>query len=316
MKSPKGGESIYDIFSRYILRIYHYWWIQYLMAPLLLTVPPVLLTKYVDNEKFHTYIKNNFPYTAEFLDEYYLFSIVLAAFYTFFILAIAKSILKRANANGLDIDGLLILIKTLDGIVGQKDKRFGDYYKRRKEFTKDNLFCEITQPENQISEIVRGIWQLFEAEKSKSTHNLIRVVLAEIKNEKIIDTSLYFPSDEPVIVSLEVLNNENSTLLTAYRLKKLIVIPNIQEELSKTESKSKYIAAGTDDDFGSLICYPIVHNPTKTIPFIISIHCDEKNYFKKEFSDIYRHSLQRFALRLSLEYSLLLIKEDYCGKDQ
>ena len=39
-----------------------------------------------------------------------------------------------------------------------------------------------------------------------------------------------------------------------------------------------------------------------------------KNYFKKEFSEIYKHSLQRFALRLSLEYSLLLIKENHCGK--
>lgn len=316
MKSPKGGDGYYDKFSRWIFKIYSYWWIQYFIAPLLLSLPPLFLTKYVDNAKFHADVSAKFPDIAEFLDRYYLLPIILGSVYTGIVLAFAKSIMQRVNTRGLNTDGLLILIKTLDGIVGLKDKRFGEHYKKRDQFTKQKLFCEITQPHKQISEIVRGIWQLFDVEKSKGTNNLIRVVLAEIRNGQIIDTSLYFPTDEPVTAPIEVLNNDNSSLLTAYKTKKIVIIPNIKEELKKAPAKRKYVAAETDDDDGSLICYPVVHNPTKEIPFVISVHCDEKNYFKKEFSEIYKHSLQRFALRLSLEYSLLLIKEHHYGRQE
>lgn len=313
MQVPKGGR--YNLFSRFILKVYKQWWMQYFLAPVLLTVPPVLLTKYSDDERFRSLISVHLPTIAQILDEYYILTIFLSSIYTLVVLAFAKSVIQSANNNGLDTDSLLVLIKALDGIVGLKDKRFGRYVKNIDDLSKETLFCDISQPRDQIADIVRGIWYLFDAAKTKDTHNLIRVVFAQVDNKKIVKIPFYFPQDEAVKASLDDLNKSNSAFQTALRAKKICIVPDIERELKKVETKRKYVASGHDkDDIGSIICYPIEHTPTREIPFIISIHCDEANYFKSELSKIYEHTLARFELRLSLEYSLMLIKEKVCEK--
>jgi hypothetical protein len=313
MQVPKGIAGRYNTFARWIFKIYKWPLIQFFLAPVLLTLPPVLLTKFTDSEKFHDLVSVHMPSVAQTLDEYYLLTVLLAAVYTFFVLAFAKSVVQRVNVGGLGTSDLLTLIATLDAIVGLKDRRFGYHVKNIDKLAKETLFCDITQPKAQITDIIQGVWHLFDAAKSKETHNLIRVVFAQIVDGKIVDTSLYFPLDETVKASLEDLNNSNSSFLTAFRTKKIVIISDIEAELKKAETKRRYVATGNvKDDSGSVICYPIMHNPTRQIPFVISIHCDERNYFKPEFAEIYKLSLERFELRLSLEYSLMLIKENIC----
>lgn len=313
MQIPKGIAGPYNAFARWIFNIYKWSFIQFFVAPVLLVVPPVLLTRFTDSERFHSFVSILMPNVAETLDKYYLLTVLLGAIYTFLVLAFAKSVVRRVNLGGLDTDSLLTLIATLDGIVGLKDRRFGEHVKNMVNLKKETLFCDITRPDQQLDDIVRGIWNLFDAAKTKDTRNLIRVVCAEITDGKITDIPLYFPHDEIVKASLEDLNNPSSAFMTAFRTKKIFIVSDIEAELKRPEAKRKYVATGNaKDDSGSIICYPVMHNPTRQIAFVISIHCDERNYFKPEFAEIYRLSLERFELRISLEYSLMLIKENVC----
>lgn len=249
------------------------------------------------------------------MDEYYIASILFVAIYTLVVLALAKAIAQRVKTREIDTNGLLAVMGALDGIVGSKAARFGEYVKNIPNLDRAAIFCTISQPQLQINEIIRAIWHVFDAAKSRETNNLIRVVLARFEGGKITGIPVYFPADEFVNASLEDLNKPNSAFLTAFRNKRILVISDIEKEL---RTKKRYVPTGDpDDDSGSLICYPVIHKPTREIPFVISIHCDEKNYFKpsSEFTGIYELTLERFALRLSVEYSLLLVKEATCEQN-
>ncbi|GAB1720274.1 MAG: hypothetical protein NTAFB09_20050 [Nitrosospira sp.] len=313
MQVPKGIAGGYNAFARWVFKIYKIPFVEFFCAPILLTIPPVLLTRYTDSEKFHDFVSKLVPSLANFLDEYYLLTVVIGALYTFSVLAFAKSVARRVNLRGMDVDGLLSLIGALDAIVGLKGRRFGDHVKNMDTLNKESLFCDITQPREQLADIVRAIWQLFDNAKTRESRNLIRVVCVEMTAGKITDIPLYFPLDEIVKASVEDLNNPSSALMTAFKTKKILIISDIAAELKKPETKRRYAAVGNSkDDSGSIICYPISHNPTRQIPFVVSIHCDEPNYFKPEFAEIYRLNLERFELRMSLEYSLMVIKERIC----
>lgn len=315
MKLPKGGGGLNDACAKRLFSLYKIPWVQFFLAPLLFTLPPVLLTKFTDSQKFHDFVSADFPQLAEFLDRYYLASILFATIYTIAVLAFAKSIVRRVRIREIDTSGLLSIIAALDGIVGPKAARFGEHVKNIPNLTRETIFCTISQPQLQIVEIIRSLWYLFDAAKSRETNNLIRVVLARFADGKIIGFPVYFPADEFVDASLDDLNKPNSAFSTAFRTKKILVIPDIEKEL---RTKKRYEPLGNhDDDSGSLICYPVIHKSTREVPFVISIHCDEKNYFKQdnEFVEIYKLTLERFALRLSVEYSLLLLKETICEQN-
>lgn len=133
------------------------------------------------------------------------------------------------------------------------------------------------------------------------------------KDGKISNIPVHYPADEPVRSSIDALNHPNSSILTACRTRKIVVVEDTEIEGAKKDGEDKiYVDTGSSKE-GSLICYPVAHVPTQEVPFVISIHCDQKGYFRKDYTETYELNLQRFALRLSLEYSLLLIKEKICA---
>ena len=228
--------------------------------------------------------------------------IALTGFYPIFLLGVGKEIYKRAETNGLNVEGLLALINSLDQIVGYKNNRFTNHSKNVDGLTKEKAFCEITQPKTQIEEIVRSICGFFNATQTKKTKSLIRVTLAEIQDGRVASVPLFFPSDEPLRASLADLNNSKSAILIAAKEREMVLIEDIKKELQKPVRKRRYFDTGNDqDNSGSIICYPVYHAKNTAYPYVISIHSNEPRYFKNEFKQLYEHSLQRFALRLSVE---------------
>lgn len=320
MRIPHGSNSKLDIFAKWLVRFYSSsWLIKFLLVPIVLSAPPTLIAACYSNKALKAFIKTQAPQFASFAapiaNDYVWLFVTFIGLYPIVLMSLGKEIHKRAHSNGLNVEGLLSLINSLDQIVGAKNSRFSRFSSSSTAgLTKENAFCTITDPDKQIAEIIKEICLFFNATRTDAKKlSLIRVTLAVMTNGKIANLPVYYPSDEPIRASLQSLNAQKSAFLTAARTKKMVLIPDIAKELKRPKDKRKFVETENEEDNnGSIICYPV--RCGSSVPFVISVHCDEIGYFKNEFKDLYEHSLQRFALRMNVEYNLFVIKEKLCGR--
>jgi hypothetical protein len=316
MKIPKGDRNIRNACAKWAYTRYNDSFLFKLLIGLIVAAPPALTGALYGNENLKKLLRNTL--SDYYLDiaaigrDYVLIINLISFLWPIVLMIIGIEIVKKAQSNGLSVDGLLALINSLDIVVGNKSKRFNSHVRNLVLLSKETAFETITNPNAQIEEIVREICSFFNATKSDKKTALIRVTLAIFENNKIVNIPIYFPMDEPVKSSVDKLNQPHSAFSTAYKHKKMVLISDVKKELHKPINKRKFAETESEEDnSGSMICYPIkVHD--NSVPFVVSIHCDEAGYFKEEFRDIYEHSLKRFELRLSLEYSLLVMKENLC----
>lgn len=315
MKIPKVT-SLLNRIAKY-LHGYYSGWFNKTVIHLTVVVPPSLILALYSNKSLKNFIKvistdATYQQIATIGRDYSLVFNAISFIWPIVLLTLGSEIVKRAESDGLSVDGLLALIASLDRIVGTKNTRFSQHVKNINHLSKETVFENITDPKAQIVEILREICAFFNATRSEKKRALIRVTLAIFKDGKICELPVFFPSDEPIKSSIESLNSRNSAFLTAYNSKKMVLISDIQKELKKAIEKRKFAETENEEDnSGSVICYPVKVQDS-SVPFVISIHCDEAGYFKDEFKELYEHSLQRFALRLSVENSLLVMKEKFC----
>lgn len=315
MKYPKGSQSWGDRFCKWLAAIYSKWVVRTIIVPLALVVPPAVITTLYTNESVKGFLRVNLPDIFNFIapigHENVLWFNFFVLVYPAIFVAVGAWIAHKAESNGLSVTGLLALLTSLDQIVGVKNTRFEKHLSNTK-LTKETAFEAITDPMIQISEIVRSICDFFNATRNEKSKPLIRVTLAVMKGRKITDLPVFFPTDEPIRSSIASLNSPKSAIVTAAKTKQLVLVSDISKELALPESKRKFVDTGNVvDNAGSIICYPI--RTSSGVSYVVSIHCEEPGYFKNEFKDLYEHSLQRFALRMSVEHSLLLMKEKLCG---
>lgn len=316
MKTPKDL-SRKNRCATYLYSFYS-GWLNKTFFNLVVIVPPALIaTLYSNNDvkKFIRVVTSDTTYLniAAIGKDYVLLFNLFSFVWPVLLISVGAEIAKRANSNGVNVDSLFALIKSLDSIVGIKNKRFHSHVKALGGLTKDTAFESITDPNAQISEIVKEIGVFFNAIGEKRS-TLIRVTFAVMKGGVIDSLPIFYPNDEPIKSSIDSLNSHNSAFLSAFRSKKMLIISDIKKELKKEVGERKFAETENEEDnLGSMICYPVkVYD--SSIPFVISIHSDESGYFKDEFKEVYEHTLQRFALRLSVENSLLIMKEKLCGK--
>lgn len=322
MKFPKNNKGRLNWLA---LAIHKFWvrsiWVRWGLAPLITGVVPVLTVAYFSNRVFGEIVKHRYPDFSTWVDTNAWVILVSAFIYPTLLIALARFVMHRVNSNGINQDVLLSLIATLDRIVGCKAKRFGGYVTSLKQMKKDTPiekpFEAITQPNIQIAEITRGVCELFNViMKEEKPRTLIKVVLVEINNNKVVDLPVFFPEDEPPLASIKLLNQPESTIMTAVRIKKMVIISSTKKEMQKKQGR-RYVASDEDSKESdcSLICFPIRHAPTNSVPFVLSIHSDEVGVFNKENSELYEHLLGRFERRISLEYSLMTIKEEVANRE-
>jgi len=314
MKYPKGERGLYARFAKWLFEFYKKLWVQFFAAPVILAVPPAFITGFYGNKTLNAALTTLAPGVATFLAQEVIAAIAIAALYPTVLLVFAKSVVKQVDARGLNIDSLLMVAAAIDNVVGSKSKRFAAHASNHHNLSRDKAFEDITQPTKQIAEITRAVCDLFNALRTEKKRSLIRVVLATLDEQgQINGLPVYYPQDEPVRSTIEALNNPASAIRTAARSRRIVIIESIGNEFKKPKEKRKFVDTGNEEDNeGSLICYPVVYGSGKHVPYVISIHCDVAGYFKEAFRDLYEHTLQRFALRLSLEHSLFIIKENIC----
>lgn len=316
MKTPKDL-SRWNICATYLYS-YYSGWFNVAIINLFVVAPPAIIATLYSNKDVKNFLKvilsdESYLNIASIGRDHVILFNTLAFIWPVILISIGAAIAKKAESDAINVDSLFTLIKSLDSIVGIKNKRFHLHANNIGNLTKDTAFENITDPQAQIAEIVKEIGIFFNA-IGKKKKALIRVTLAVMKNGKISSLPIFYPNDEPIKSNLKSLNAANSAFLTAFKSKKTLLISDIKKELKKPENKRKFAETENEEDnSGSMICFPVkVYD--SSIPFVISIHSDEPGYFKDESKEAYEHTLQRFALRLSVENSLLIMKEKLCGK--
>lgn len=318
MRTPHGGHGALDRCARRIHRLSKRWYWR-LVGALVLGFPPALITAFYGN----TFVRSNanrfLPGLTQFLVENAWWIVAVSWLYPVVTLAMMRAVLERADRKTMSLDSVLRVNAALDSVVGAKEQRFQQHALNAGGLSKESVFCTITRPDVQIWELLRGVWQVFDSEKGDDTGRLVRVVLVELRNGVVTRTAVHFPQDEPVRVPVSVLNSPSSAIMVACRSRRLVVIPSVQDELKRPPNQRRYAVDGVRseaEDFGSLLCYPVIHGANSDVAFVISIHCDEDGHFKTDKADVYERMLDRFALRIRLEYNLLLMKEALCEPQQ
>ena len=319
MKIPQGGNSFADKTANWLVNFYGSNLLVRFGCLFLVGLPSALIASLYSNRALKIFINSHFPSIYNSLaligQDYVWIFILIVAVFPGLCLFIGKEIHKRAHNNGLNIQGLTHLIIYLDEIVAYKNNRFAEHLRNADALNRENVFQTITNPMYQISEIVKNLGLFFNSTREKNNHHLIRVVLAVINDEGIIKSiPVFYPSDEPISADFSFLNNPQSAIRAAIKNKDIVLITDINIELTKPKRLRKFAeSTNLDDNRGSIICSPVICTYSGKVIYVISIHCEKAGYFKNEFKGLYELILKRFSLRINVENKLLNLKESLYG---
>ena len=314
MRYPKNEISRLDKAAIVADRIQRHWSIRLIIRPIFLVLIPTAFILYYTNTNFQLKVDEAFPWVKKFFTQGSTFlSLAILWAYPSLLITLSGFISDRAkkNRDQMPVENLYALLRCLDSVVGLKENRFRNFLNDpnlKNGAAEKGVFRAITQPQIQIAELTRAICDLFNALYPESNQKLIRVVLAQLSEGKVEGIPVYYPNDEDPIASLEVLNSSSSTIMTCLKQRKIVVVSSIKKEVTRHHKKRRFNPSAAKEE-GSIICYPIKWGKSD-IPFIVSIHCDQDGLFKETETAYYQFLLERFELRLKLEYNLALIRRE------
>jgi hypothetical protein len=283
---------------------------RFVIIPFVFLAGPTLAVTYYSIDIFRTSAKGVFPSITEFLDA----NVILVTLFSLIISYVVSNIhliIEKITTNGdsLNYEGLLHLKESLEKIVQFKTDRFetesGNFIKGT--FSSADVFKAITKPDQQIAHIAHALHGFLEA-ITKDIEFKIRIIQTD-SNEIPFAWYTYAPSNLPPNTEISVLKHHDSSVSACLRSKKIFIVEDIKEAANKSGGR-EYVLSHSDpaDEVGSLICYPIYQKQIKCYPLVLAISAN-KPYFKRNKKLLYKWILDQFALRIQLEYSLVLLKE-------
>lgn len=282
---------------------------KYIVSPLALALLPSFVLLYFARPPVQMWVNANLPDLGGFIQAQAIGFSIGAVIWPI-LLPKLRLLIQDMSKNPVEhtAEGLIALLEQLSNIVGTKGRRFAEAVNELPK-TPEAAFSRITQPEAQLLEIVRAIYEYFKL-FCEDRRTGIRVNIAVIGQDgKIQSIKFHHPPQNVVRSDVSSLNNPNSTISYAVKTKKIVVIESIKKESQRNYSRFVVTDQSRADEDGSLICYPIVHPATNKVQFVLSISCTKSMHFDAAKSPLYRDILGHFALRINLEYSLLVLKE-------
>lgn len=311
MRKPISGEGKFTKICKYIVDICEHWTVEHILRPIIFLLPPILLTNIATKKGLHGEITSLLgDKFGTFLNQSALLIIVGAYLYIVIIKGIYACIKHYARPEKeLGRDDILLILKSLNLIVGDKSKRISDSAKTSLSCPKE-IFINITKPEQQLKLLVAAIKGVFESLDSSSNASY-RVGLLKIDTAKKPIAWVHFePNESPPKTSLQQLSSPSSTVSHCIKNNNIVVIEDIEKELKKKSKDSRRYASGASSFAeGAQLCYPITHSTTGNIEYVITIAGDKKKCMEEKHTELYRWILDHFVLRISLEHSLLILKE-------
>lgn len=321
MHQPISGDSYSKRKARQFLRFCELWWVKTLVTPLFVAMPPALITTVVTTDNINKQIAVYLgPNLESFITNSPFVIIVGAYLYVVLLKTIFAGIEHHSKpTRELSLQDILAILKAVNLVVEDKYKRISGEAKRAlrlPNLSPADIFSEITRPDQQIALLVRGVKSVFEFLDENNAH--FRVGLLSVKDGKPYEWVAFEPASNPPRTQAQSLGAPTSTVSRAIKNKAIVVVDDIQEELSKNNKKERrFLKSNTQpNDEGSQLCYPIVHASTGEIEYVLTIAGNKKLCLLSKYSELYAWIIDFFATRISLEHSLLILKEKAHGGNQ
>lgn len=209
--------------------------------------------------------------------------------------------------NTLTCESWHTFVKLLNDVVGEKTKRFGRFARNMAAGTKQaDAFMSITQPDAQIEHLVRNLRQLLVI--LTGDHSL-RVVLAPIDDGVPQLDPIFEPKNSVPPTDLFGRDARRTLFAKCAVERRAIVLPDIAAELKRKGKKRRYVASSIpEDNYGSIMCQPIVHPYCDRVLFCLSVKSERKGFINDDFRKRYLLMVDSFAERILLEASLGMIR--------
>jgi len=290
------------------------WWAKYIIGPLLVSAPPALTFTILKHDEIGSALRNWIPdRVLSFCDSNVLLVIVLAAAWVYLLTAVHGFLENfRLHDNEIDTLEFLKLVTTLEHVVGAKAERFGGYYKTLVAGRKPaEAFQDITQPDQQISLLAKGLHAFFDAlnDNEKDRDGIeFRVSVATIEQGIPKEWLCFWPQSAQPRIPMEALRSPDSTICQAVKRRDLIIIGDREAESKRTFGR-RHVSRDDSYETGSLLCFPVIHHYSDSVPYAITIVADKVGYFQENKREMYNWIMKHFDLRIGLEHSLKLIKK-------
>ncbi len=210
--------------------------------------------------------------------------------------------------NTLTAESWHTFVKLLNDVVGEKTKRFGEFARRMAAGTKrSDAFVAITQPDSQIEHLVRNLRQLLVHLTGDHT---VRVVLAPIENDVPQPDPIFEPKNVVPPADLFGRDAKRTLFCKCAAARRAMVIPDIAKELARKGKHRRYVASTIpEDNYGSIMCQPLVHPYCNRVLFCLSVKSDRKGCINDDFRSKHLFMIDSFAERILLEASLDMIRK-------
>lgn len=315
MHRPVVGDSWLKRRTRNFIEFSEQWWVKSLVRPVVFLLPPMFVTAVVSRQGLHDQVVNIFgPTIGDILNH----SAVLILLGAYLYVVIMKSIYAAIEhysrpKRELNTKDLLAILQAINIVVGDKNKRFCSYLKKQLHSPTINsaeTFQEITRPDQQIALLITGLRTVFEYIDDKNA--FYRVGLLRIEDSVPVEWVAFEPASHPPRTPPSQLAAPSSTVSNALRTRSIVVVEDIQAELNRKANKKerRYLRSNTQPhEQGSQLCFPINHASTGNVEYILTIAGNKKLCLIEEHAELYSWIIEHFATRISLEFSLLILKE-------
>ena len=314
MNEPVVGDSWIKKQCRGIVKICESLFIKHIIRPIFFLLPPTILTMVAAKKGLQVEIvllvgEN----IGNFLNQSALLIIIGAYLYVVIIKSIYAAIRSYAKpAKELEVGDLIAIIKSIDIVVGDKAKRMGNQAKlilNSRSICGRKTFKKVTRPDQQIPLLISGVRSVFEYMDDANT--IFRVGLLKIEKNKPVDWYSFDPVSQPPRTKATASQSPTSTVSQCIKSRSIIIVDDIQKELNKkTKKERKFVKGNTQElDQGSQLCYPLIHPATGQIEYVFTIAGNRSNSLVMKHSELYAWIINHFAVRISMEHSLLIMKE-------
>lgn len=313
MHKPTSNNSFFRKSCRKISDLCNHWFAKNFLRPVFFVLPPTFVTSAAtkNNLKQELEVVLN-PEISQYLSQSSLLVIAGAFIYVAILKSIYSAIEHYSKPEReINRDDILFLLNAIGIVVGDKMIRFSDQAKAsisRTTINPQQIFFEITKPEQQINLLITALRTCFE--HIDQTDSYFRVGLLLIKDDKPHDWACFAPAERPPRTTATELSHPGSTVMRSIQAKTPILVEDIAKELKiKNKDNRRFLKCNTrEGEDGSQLCYPIIHPATNKIEYVITIAGDKKLCLEEKHLPLYKWLIDHFAMRVSLEHSLLLIK--------
>lgn len=314
MQEPVIQDNTAKKLCRKIVGACDSWFVKYLIRPIFFLLPPMVLTMVAVRKGLQQEVVNYVGQgVGEYLNQSALLIIVGTYLYVVILKAIYAAIKSYAKpAKELGVGDLLALIKAIDIVVGDKTKRMSSEAKKALSKGKacgKTTFLQITRPDQQIPLLISGLRGIFEYMDEQKA--VFRVGLLKVERDKPVDWYSFDPASLPPRTQAATLSAPTSSVAHCIKTKSIVVIDDIQKELKKKNKKNRRFIKGNtlDSDNGSQLCYPLVHPATGKVEYVFTVAGNRPCCLIDKHTELYAWIIKHFAVRISMEHSLLIMKE-------